>query len=307
MSKLTYLLGGLLTNNVETTMRAFRDKYLRRYKHIKLPEEIYEGPYKKVSYCITCKNRLYQLKHTLEKNLKDNEAYPNVEFVLINYNSEDGLDAWVKENFADYIGRGVLVYYRTPDPDVFNAPKAKNLSHRLATGDILCNLDGDNYAGKDNAFYINYLYKEEPNRILRFYKAPYWGTVGRIVLPGKLFHQIGGHNEEFLPLGHEDIDLLDRARKYGEQNYGSTYKEVKIENFLHFISNSAKEKAGSKEKARNYFYECNEINKATSRKNLQAGNYIANPQGWGEALVYKNFSVKPMRLNKVVPEKTQVA
>lgn len=306
MSKFTYLLGGLLNNNVERSLRAFRDKYLRRYKHEPLPADIYDGPFKKISYCITCKNRLYQLKQTLEQNLKDNKAYPDVEFVLINYNSQDGLEEWVKRNFSHYIDQGTLVYYRTPDPEVFNAPKAKNLSHRLATGDILCNLDGDNYTGRDNAFYINHLYKSEPHRVVRFYKAPFWGTVGRIVLSRKLFYEIGGHNEAFLPLGHEDIDLLDRARRYGSENYGSTYAEIKIENFLRFISNSAKEKAGSKEKRRNYFYECNEVNKATSRENLEKGNLIANPDGWGQALIYKNFSSMPVMLSKVRPNKTEV-
>jgi hypothetical protein len=39
--------------------------------------------------------------------------------------------------------------------NIFKWLRAKNIAHQIATGDIVCNLDADNYTGKDFAFYIN--------------------------------------------------------------------------------------------------------------------------------------------------------
>ena len=43
----------------------------------------------KVSFCSTCKNRLWQLAHTLPDNLAAIAADSYSEMVLVNYNSED--------------------------------------------------------------------------------------------------------------------------------------------------------------------------------------------------------------------------
>ncbi|KKL80749.1 hypothetical protein LCGC14_2001600, partial [marine sediment metagenome] len=49
----------------------------------------------KISFCTTCMGRLYNLKETLPKNIEANGEYPNVEFVILDYNSSDGLGDWV--------------------------------------------------------------------------------------------------------------------------------------------------------------------------------------------------------------------
>jgi len=42
--------------------------------------------------------RLYNLKETLPANMEANQSYPDLEFVVIDYNSPDGLGDWIKEN-----------------------------------------------------------------------------------------------------------------------------------------------------------------------------------------------------------------
>ena len=48
---------------------------------------------KQISFCITCMNRLKHLQETLEKNILDNFLVDEVEFVVLDYNSQDGLEA----------------------------------------------------------------------------------------------------------------------------------------------------------------------------------------------------------------------
>src|SRR5205823_9246972 len=61
----------------------------------------------KISFCTTCKNRLWQLSHTLPPNLAAIEADGCSELVLVNYNSQDELDVWIRQ-FRSAIEAGRL-------------------------------------------------------------------------------------------------------------------------------------------------------------------------------------------------------
>lgn len=274
--------------SLERTLRDIRDRYLRRYNDEKLPAEIYSDnlPRKKVSFCTTCMNRLFHLRQTYLRNIEDNVDYGDVEFVLINYNSRDNLDAWARENLTPYIEAGIVNYYRTDVPELFHASIAKNLAHKVATGDIVVNLDGDNYTGRDFAFYVNYKMSQIGDKaVLHFKKAPYWGTEGRIVMAKKFFMQLGGYDEAFAAIGHEDDDLIDRATALG-----GIYENIQVENFLHYLSNTTKEKAVNCTPDNTNYYVLNAINKETSIRNIKEGRLVANPGGWGMLPLYKNFS-----------------
>ncbi|MFD2148711.1 glycosyltransferase family 2 protein [Mucilaginibacter antarcticus] len=70
----------------------------------------------KISFCTTCMNRLSHLKQTLKRNILDNEDYPNLEFILLDYNSTDGLKEYVRSELHTFITSKKLVYYRTEEP-----------------------------------------------------------------------------------------------------------------------------------------------------------------------------------------------
>lgn len=53
---------------------------------------------KQISFCITCMNRLKHLQETLEKNILDNFLVDEVEFVVLDYNSQDGLEEWIAQS-----------------------------------------------------------------------------------------------------------------------------------------------------------------------------------------------------------------
>lgn len=55
----------------------------------------------KISFCITCMNRLEHLQATLERNIPDNLPEGQVEFVLLDYYSTDGLHEWVRQHMGE--------------------------------------------------------------------------------------------------------------------------------------------------------------------------------------------------------------
>lgn len=273
---------------IERYLRDFRDIYLRRYKHEKLPAEIYDANLKKmsISFCTTCMNRLFHLRQTFVNSIQDNMNYPHVEFVLINYNSQDELHDWARKTLKPYIDKGIVNYYHTTEPESFHASKAKNLAHKVAKGDIVINLDGDNFAGKDFAFYVNYIMqKSGEDTIFQFKKAPYWGTEGRIAMMKNHFMALGGYDENLEPIGHEDHDLMDRAKAMGLK-----YENIQIENFLHYLSNTTKEKSENCAVNPDNYYGYESRNRKISQENIAAGKIKANPDGWGLYPLYKNFS-----------------
>ena len=104
--------------------------------------------YNTISFCTVSMNRCTHIKSTLLKNIEENYI-PNVtEFVLLDYNSSDGLEDWVYKNAMYYIDKGILKFYRNNTATFFHRAHARNQCLRLATSDIICNIDADNYMGK---------------------------------------------------------------------------------------------------------------------------------------------------------------
>ena len=85
---------------------------------------------KQISFCITCMNRLKHLQETLEKNILDNFLVDEVEFVVLDYNSQDGLEEWIAQSMMKYIEMGILVYYRTTEPAYYRRSHSRNMVFR---------------------------------------------------------------------------------------------------------------------------------------------------------------------------------
>jgi Glycosyl transferase family 2 len=178
---------------------------------------------RKISYCITCKNRLWQLRQTLPDNLEAVIADGNSEIVLVNYNSADELDHWIRR-FQSHIDSGVLRYVHEQIDPFFHCSIAKNLAHLAATGEFLVNLDGDNFIG-DTIPTWRALWMERCDTLIHGYCADGRdladrliegnGTFGRIGLSRKHFNALGGYDEKMHPSAYEDNDLIHRARAYG--------------------------------------------------------------------------------------------
>jgi hypothetical protein len=151
------------------------------------------------------------------RNFLNNVSYPAFELVLLNYNSKDGLEEWAYENFKDYMAGGVFSYYKTLDPTVFSHSHSKNLAFRLADGDIVCNINADNFIGSGFVQSINDLFQMQENIFLApDHLANINGGVSGIVCVKKSdFYKVGGFDERMKIYGWEDVDFTNRLQHLG--------------------------------------------------------------------------------------------
>ena len=169
---------------------------------------------KKIAFCITCMNRLHHLQQTLEKNIRDNYLPNEVEFVLLDYNSQDGLDEWIRQNMQQYIDIGILIYYKTLEPVYYFRSHSRNMAFRLANAEILCNLDADNFLGNGFASFMIEEFSKQ-NSIFYTSDDSSHDIFGRICVKQNDFLSIKGYNESLQGYGYEDVDLFDRLIKNG--------------------------------------------------------------------------------------------
>lgn len=176
------------------------------------------GPLR-VVFCVTCKNRTDHLKQVLPHNLAGN---PRSKFVILNYNTDDDLIEWLTTSHKAEMDEGRLVLYTYRDAPKFRIAHAKNMAHRcgiLEGGEVLVNLDADNYAGYGFEDFAVREFKAVPDIYM-------WagmikgvlprGISGRIVLTKHAFLKVGGYDEsKFEHWGSDDKDLNLRLKKLG--------------------------------------------------------------------------------------------
>jgi hypothetical protein len=175
-------------------------------------------------------NRLSHIQKTLEQNIISNYHPGEAEFVLLDYNSTDGLEEWVK-TLRSYIDSGILVYYRTTGPQHYHRSHSRNMVFRLSNAGIVCNLDADNFLGQGFAAYIlNEFdkYREEKIFITSSYQDR--NTFGRFCARIEDFLHVRGYNELLSGYGAEDLDIFDRMLSSGVHQ-----KEIHNPSFLKAI------------------------------------------------------------------------
>ncbi len=229
--------------------------------------------------------RLHHLQQTLSKNLECTAHLPEVEFILLNYSSPDALEDWAKAEMGEAIQRGRLAYYRADGFTHFRMAHAKNVAHRLATGEIVCNLDADNFIGEGFAEFLIETFASG-GRV--FVRSPISrGTHGRIAFRKTDFTTLGGYDERMsYGWGFEDQDMIHRARIFG-------LRELPIpkdRGFLLALNHSHED--------RTMLSECrtradsDREHKRIARDNAAAGRITANyGSGWGVAPLAKNFAL----------------
>lgn len=164
----------------------------------------------RLSFCTTCKNRLHHLEKTIFDNLKLIERY-NAELVLVNYDSKDSLDFFVNTQLTDYIKNGTMKYIVVPNKQYFKHSHAKNIAHRNASGDVLVNLDSDNYLTDYFMRFIISLFSNNINSCTVGQLLDCNGGYGRIAISKNNFYKLGGYIESLKGYGYEDCDFVERA------------------------------------------------------------------------------------------------
>ena len=163
----------------------------------------------RITFCTTCMNYTKYLKQVYLHNLIVARDY-NCDFVLVNYNSEDDMDDWIRgKDFKSFISSNKLLYYHTIEPLFWRFGHAKNVSHRLGTGDVLCNLDSDNFLTKE---YLDWLFDLFSNNRNIITEGNGHGGGGRVAVYKEDFYEVGGYEEQNITIGINDHkDFVDRV------------------------------------------------------------------------------------------------
>jgi len=186
-------------------------------------------------------DRVYHVSKTLPINIRDNIGCPNIEFVLLDYNSKDNLESWVRSNMMNYIQTGLLKYCRTNDPVRFHISHAKNLVSRLSSCEILCMMDADNYTGPGYVDWVSSVFTERGDKSFVLASEEdirnFGDLGGKICIHRNLFETARGYDESMIGYGMEDVDIAHRLVKAGA-------KKVFIEDkaFLKYIAHSTEDR-----------------------------------------------------------------
>lgn len=248
-------------------------------------------PEKSLTICTTCMNRLKDLSQTLPKNLEDNRDYKNLEWLLLDYNSTDGLGDWVQDNLMSHIRSGRLTYYRTEEPGYFHPNHSRNLSFRLARGELVANVDSDNFTMRGYAKRLNQCASVGDERLLivpdNFLK---FGTTrmklkGRFCLYKADIERLRGFDEDLDDgFGNDDLNFVFRAMmdRFLMVRFEESFTTQRIE-----TTNSERVKFT---KNTNY-EEGRDRNFEIMKEKLCRGMIDVNRgREWGKATVVKNFS-----------------
>lgn len=237
----------------------------------------------KISFCTTCMDRLFHLKQTYLISI-NNTVYFDKEFVLLNYGSKkDNVDDWVYQNL---INLDFVSYYKTTEPKYWIAAHAKNISHKLATGDILVNLDCDNILVPNYCEYLLDLFKE--NVIVASDPHDNYGNLGScglIASRKEHFYSVNGYDES-LDYGWVMDDTNYQYRCRMKNNLKLVVQDKKY-NLCVSHSNELRVKNCENKNIEN--------TKKISEQNLYKiaidQDYIANKnKNWGKAKLLKNFN-----------------
>jgi glycosyltransferase involved in cell wall biosynthesis len=219
---------------------------------------------------------------TLPINLRDNADYPKLEFVLLDYHSQDGLGDWIGKHLMEHIESGRLVYARTTEPEHYEMSHSRNVAFKLASGEIVCNVDADNWTTPGFAARLNEVANQQPERAIF--------TKSRQLIRGRMaFYKhewadlLGGYDEDMHHYGYDDMDLMHRGLLQGFtlMPFGGQYVD-RIK--------TTKEAKGQNMAVKNW-RQTEKINEALSLEKITRGELKSNVgRPWGAARVIRNFT-----------------
>lgn len=256
----------------------------------------------KISICTVSMNRIFHIRETLPANIQNNIKYKNIEFILLDYNSTDGLDMWVKNNMDEHIKSGLLKYYKTTTPTYFDRCHSRNLACNLATGDIIALIDADNYTGKGYAEWISNKFIEEgENAIITCIGSNnliFRDQGGKCAFHRDYLNLSRGFDETMNGYGFEDIDFIRRLVQAGGRRILFKYTEKE---FFRFIGHSNIERICNEQLLKNissihyciyedaedfkekrvlYIFEDNNFMIVTYNFDKEKNNIYQSHQGW---------------------------
>lgn len=254
---------------------------------------------KKVSFCTGIKNRLHQLKQTLFENLESNmENQKDIEFVLVDFDSDDNCSDWVINNCKNYLASGFLKFFKINNFPYWHASVCKNTCHFLGEGEVLVNLDCDNFTGIRGGKKLIDIFQNKNIKLCHQWCRKEWfsGNYGRIGVRRNLFYELGGYDESLYNMAYQDTDLIERSKlvypegvsSFTDENYNEAIKNDKLESIKNIPDNLKS----------NGFDWLHNTNMSISKKNILKKKSVANN---GEHLhLYKDILVYDPAQSKLI-------
>jgi hypothetical protein len=92
---------------------------------------------------------------------------------------------------------------------------AKNVAHCLASGDIVCNLDADQFTGPGFARFLAATFKADKALVVHGDWKARKSLSGRLAVLKEYFMLAGGYDERMQGWGFEELDLIRRLNNLG--------------------------------------------------------------------------------------------
>ena len=187
----------------------------------------------------------------------------------------------MRANMMEHIDSGLVAYYRTTEPKYYTMSHSRNVAFSVATGDIVNNVDADNWV---NAGFVTYL-----NQLANQCATKAMFAKGRRLIHGRLgfykheWKALGGYDESLDSYGYDDKDLMYRAWMAGYKLmwFGGQYcTRIKTPMAMKTQLMQNKNRRATER-----------ANEARSHQNILNGCLEANQdKPWGIARLVKNFS-----------------
>lgn len=227
----------------------------------------------RLSFCTALYNRTSIFREVFAPNARWVQADPGLEWCIYDWGSTDGLFEMMQAELPRLTRRIVYARCRTVSP--WHVSQAKNAAHLMASGEILMNLDGDNFiAGRTANLICGYIPKKADVLHLCSNRDDHRGTCGRIALSRDVFTALGCYDESLPRAGCQDVDLLARARHIGYRvvwtgREGGTAVQHDDEVRLKHITSDPQTSMWD-------FYR---VGRELSAANISAGRLVANEPG----------------------------
>lgn len=162
-----------------------------------------------ITFATACKGRLMHLRETLMHNMAGN---PGAKFLVLDYDSRDGLEQWVRTTLSNLIDLGKVKFCKVMEKqDHFKMSHARNVEFLMSDTDFTVNCDADCFLRPGIVDDIEVKVSSHRKKVVthRSFLEGFLGTYR------ETFLQVKGYDEAFENWGYEDYDMYSRLRMAG--------------------------------------------------------------------------------------------
>lgn len=169
-----------------------------------------------VGFCVTVKNRLWQLEHSLPSNLASLWPFRAcARLHLVDFGSKDGGREFVDATCQAALAAGLLKVYHS-ELEFVHAAVMKNTALAVASEDVLVSLDCDDLFDPHFVVEVRQHFEAGAKALCC---SDLSGSCSRVACQRSDFVALGAFDEDSRPLGAHDDDFVERVKMlYGHSS-----------------------------------------------------------------------------------------